>query len=224
MEKKPIKRGAVKKVAPLKKEIKKTEKKSSAKRMKKSVNKTKKFETNYTLEYDEKKGEVDLHFDLTNPVEDRFFAYSLTLMDLHRTLESVVKIAPPEVVESFITALKVLKGLSEAIKLNVEFEAGLIDKPKPGGAASGESKSRIKKMIETLKEKLEKKHPGAKIIVKEHTIRKDDPNETALEKALRQMQDEVDGVSNENLGNNESNDRIERNDRPVRKPSQDLEL
>lgn len=113
----------------------------------------------YQIILDSKKGEADLHFSLKNPVEDRYFAYALSLMDLFRTFEEIQEIAPREVVEDFITAIKVLKGMSETLKHKIEEEAGfkgpLIDEAK---------RAKIKEMLKTVTGKIEKEFPGAKVV------------------------------------------------------------
>lgn len=217
MEKSPKKKVVVKKAA--------AKKAAPRKRATKSVE-TKVFKTDYKLDYNKKEGEVDLHFSLKNPVEDRFFAYSLTLMDLHQTLESVKKVAPPEVVRDFITALKVLTGLNEAVKLNIEFEAGLISKEEmkeikkgPEESLGSDSKERIKKMLNTIREKLEKQHPGVKVVIG----KVDSPGKgsDSLADALEKMRSEMENGEEEET---KSDDKLERFKREESKPSKDLEL
>jgi hypothetical protein len=137
---------------------------------------------NYSIILNEKTKEADLHFDLQNPVDDRYFAYALTLMDLFQTLEGVKEVAPPSVVEDFVTALKVLKGMSESIKHKIEEEAGfkepLMDEAR---------KEKIKKMLGTIKGNLEKEFPDAKVI----RIKTDEAGlEDAIKGIIKQMKEE----------------------------------
>ncbi len=147
---------------------------------------------NYQIILDSKKKEVDLHFSLTNPVEDRYFAYALTLMDVFRTLEEISEFAPPDVMKDFVTTVKILKGLSESIKHKIEEDAGF---KKP--LMNDEKKEKIKKMLASVKEKLEAKYPDAKVkIVEGKRSDRDDINQTLrdiIADAEREMNDEIHG-------------------------------
>jgi hypothetical protein len=112
----------------------------------------------YKIVLDNKTKEADLHFSLENSVEDRYFAYVLTLMDLLYTMEDIKKTAPPSVVAEFETALQVLKRMSEKAKKRIEEESGFTKL-----RFEGESKEGIKKMIESIKGKIEKKFPGSRV-------------------------------------------------------------
>jgi hypothetical protein len=119
--------------------------------------KSKDFDITYKIIYEGK--EVDLDLNLNNPIEDRFFAYSLTLIDLFQTLEEFEKHSPPEMVEDFMTAIKVVKSMAEAVKMKLEIRAGLVTeeevfaKKLNDEKLSPENKARLKRLIDELKKR-----------------------------------------------------------------------
>lgn len=142
--------------------------------------------TEYQIVLDENKNEADLHFSLNNPVSDRFFAYSLTLMDLFRTMEEVRAIAPPDVCDDFNTAVKVLKGMTESIRGRVEEEEGL---KKP--MLDDEKREKIKKMLKSVKEKVEKRFPGAKVVQVPGKVGSPEEMAEVIKKLIKDAEDEM---------------------------------
>lgn len=113
----------------------------------------------YSILADFSAKEVDLSFSLKTPLEDRYFAYTLTLMDLLNTLEDLQDIAPQSVIDEFITTLQVIKSMVESLKRKIEEELGL-----KTPLLSDDKKEHLKKMMKGVKGKLEEKFPGAKIV------------------------------------------------------------
>jgi hypothetical protein len=181
---------------------------------KKKVKKT----TEYSLIYDEDRKEVDLHFSLSNPVEDRYFAYALSLMDIHQTMEGLMKHAPPQVVAEFMTAVKVLKGMSESIKQKIEEDAGF----KTSGIPE-EDKEKIKKILAQIKERIQKDFPDAEIVVgKSNPSDLKNALRDAIEEAKGNRKRKKDNKSEHSIENEEK--KFEENITPPTKPSQDLEM
>ena len=134
----------------------KASKGSGKKRKKIEIGDTKEFDITYEIQYEEEG--IDLSLNLKNPAEDRFFAYSLTLMDLYETMSDIEKHAPKEIIEDFMTALKIVKAMAEAVKLKIEVKAGIIteeevfEKKIKSEKLSPENKERLKKMIAHFKD------------------------------------------------------------------------
>lgn len=179
----------------------------------------------YKIILNDDKKEADLHFTLVNAVEDRYFAYALTLMDLFRTLEGVRAVAPPEVIEEFETALHVLKGMSESIKRKIEEDAGFV---KP--LLNDKRKEDLKKIIGTIKDKIQKKFPGAKIGFTEIN---GEGNELPdiIKSIVKEIQNEMGEIDDTPTASKAkpkktSKSKLEDNARIVepKKPSKDLEL
>lgn len=207
--KKPAAKKAVKKATIKLSDTKKSTPKAGEKRVL--------METEYTLIHDKKKGDVDLHFNLKNPIEDRYFAYCLTLMDIHQTLEGLMKVAPPNVVTDFITAIRVLKGMSESIKMKLEQDLGYTK----GGIPDAE-KEKIKKILATIKEKLQSEFPDAEIVVGKGNP--GDMNE-ALRQALEDATHEIKSSKGKTPKGKKS--KTEEDEDPIprdKKPSADLEM
>lgn len=113
------------------------------------------FDITYEVQYNE--NDIDLSLNLKNPAEDRFFAYSLTLMDLYETMSDLEKHAPKEIIDDFLVALKIIKAMAEAVKSKIEIKAGLMTeeemfaKKLRGEKLSPENKEKLKKLISKLK-------------------------------------------------------------------------
>ena len=121
----------------------------------KGKEKTVKFSGHYKIHYSE--NEVDLSLDLENAVEDRFFAYSLTLMDLFHTVEDISRFAPPELTEDFMTAIRIIKSMAEAVKMKIEIQSGLtteeevFTKKLKDEKLSPEGQAKLKELLKKLK-------------------------------------------------------------------------